>query len=354
MYLGIDPGASGIEASPLEAALKSGPHQSRRKRLAHLGDLELFLVTGEALVDLVTEPDGRLTPVEGGAPYNFARALSLQSLDVGYLNPLSLDAFGERLSRTLADSGAEHLGGRSSAPTSLALVSFGASGAPSYSFYRDRVADRDMDLDRQLADIAASVAGFHTGGLALVPPDDRQILSAIRGFRSRGILCTVDINMRPQFARSTGIDVGKYRDAALAAAGSAHVVKVSDDDLHHLGFAGEPRVAARALLHHGCRLAVLTLGASGAWAITAETEVFEEAQPVAPVDTVGAGDCFFAGFIASLHRQRILDGVREAGPPANALRTALRHASVCAAINVGRKGCAPPTWEEAAAWRPRS
>jgi sugar/nucleoside kinase (ribokinase family) len=43
--------------------------------------------------------------------------------------------------------------------------------------------------------------------------------------------------------------------------------------------------------------------------------------------------------------------VREASPPADALRAALRHAAVCAAINVSRKGCAPPTWQEAAAWR---
>jgi fructokinase len=228
-------------------------------------------------------------------------------------------------------------------------------GGPSFSFYRERVADRDMDLDRQIAAAPADVTGFHTGAFALVPIDDGQTLAAIRGFRARDTLCTVDVNMRPQFARNAGIEIGKYRDAALAAVSSAHVAKVSNDDLHHLGFAGEPRVAARALLHHGCRLVVLTLGADGAWVITPEAETFQEAEPVGAVDSVGADDCFFAGFIASLHRQGILNSLRESSVPPEALRSALQHASVCAALNVIRKGCAPPTWQEANAWRsPRS
>jgi sugar/nucleoside kinase (ribokinase family) len=43
--------------------------------------------------------------------------------------------------------------------------------------------------------------------------------------------------------------------------------------------------------------------------------------------------------------------LRDRVPPAGVLAQALRHASICAAINLGRKGCAPPTWEEAEQWR---
>jgi fructokinase len=313
----------------------------------------MFIVAGESLIDLVTGSNGSLVPVPGGAPYNFARALALQGVPTGYMNPFSEDAFGASLRRALAASGAQHLGCTSTYPTSLAVVTSDGHGQPHYSFYRDRVADRDMDLATLLAAAPETATGFHTGGLALVPPDDALVMAALQHFRARGALCTVDVNMRMQLAHSMGIGASRYRDAALAIVSTAHVAKVSDEDLHHLGFSGAPQVAAKALLHRGCRLVVLTLGAGGAWAIGPQEQVFRESETVDIVDTVGAGDCFFAGFIAALYHAEVQQDLRDRTPPAGVLAQALRHASICAAIDIGRKGCAPPTWEEAAQWRGR-
>jgi fructokinase len=65
------------------------------------------------------------------------------------------------------------------------------------------------------------------------------------------------------------------------------------------------------------------------------------ALPVPPgvvvVDTVGAGDCFQAGLVASL---------QDAGPLADldaaVLARALRYAIATASLNVMRAGCNPP------------
>jgi fructokinase len=309
----------------------------------------MFIVAGESLIDLVQGPDGNYSPIPGGAPYNFARALALQGIPAGYVNPFSGDTFGSLLKATLEASGAKHLGRLTDKPTSLALVTTTQSGQPNYSFYRDRVADRDIDAPTLLAATPRDAIGFHTGALALVPPDDSIIVGALREFRARGTLCTVDVNMRPQVAHSMGVPPSRYTEAALAAASAAHVAKVSDEDLRHLGFSGSPQVAARALLHRGCRLVVLTLGADGAWAISADDQVYEPAATVTPVDTVGAGDCFFAGFIAALHHYGTLQDARHRAPPSEILAQAMHHAAVCAAINISRKGCQPPTWDEAVA-----
>jgi fructokinase len=266
----------------------------------------MFIVAGESLIDLVARPDGSYQPVPGGGPYNFARALALQGMPTGYANPFSEDSFGGLLRQTLQAAGAHHLGQLSSKPTALALVSSDARGQPQYSFYREGVADRTIDTAALLRAISADTLGFHTGALALVPPDDAGMMEVVRHCRALGVLCTVDVNMRPQIAQTLGIGPSHYRDAALAVLSAAHVAKVSDEDLHHLGFPGAPQVAARALLHRGCRLVILTLGAEGAWAISSEEEVFEPAQVVEVVDTVGAGDCFFAGLIASLQHQGTL------------------------------------------------
>jgi fructokinase len=311
----------------------------------------MFVVVGESLIDLVPGAGGSLVPIPGGGPYNFARALALQGVQTAYLNPFSEDAFGTLLRETLAASGAHHAGGTSPRPTSLALVSSDAQGKPQYAFYREGVADRD--LDRVPALPLEGASGLHTGGLALVPPDHAFVMAAIREYRARGAVCSVDANMRPHVARSMGIDAASYRQAALAVVGAAHVAKVSDEDLHHLGFAGAPQIAARALLHRGCRLVVLTLGREGAWAIAPDAEAFEPAHLVDEVDTVGAGDCFYAGFIAALSRQHGVQELRERSPSSGVLGEALRHAAACAAINIGHKGCSPPTWEEARRWQGR-
>ncbi len=313
----------------------------------------MYVVAGESLIDLVAGPDGGFQPVPGGGPYNFARALALQGVPTGYANPFSEDSFGALLRRTLQAAGARGLGQSSSKPTALALVSAGTGGQPQYSFYREGVADRAIDSAALLRAISRDTLGFHTGALALVPPDDAAMMEAVRHCRTHGVLCSVDVNMRPQIAQTLGIAPTRYRDAALAVLSAAHVAKVSDEDLHHLGFSGPPEVAARALLHRGCRLVVLTLGAEGAWAIGPEEQIFEPAQPVEVVDTVGAGDCVFAGFIASLRHQEVLAQLRDGAPAAPALAQALRHAAVCAAIDISRTGCQPATWDEALRWRSR-
>jgi fructokinase len=312
----------------------------------------MFLVAGESLIDMVAAPGGSFLPVPGGAPYNFARALALQGLPAGYANPFSDDAFGTLLKQTLEAAGAKHLGHISGKPTSLALVATDEHGHPHYSFYREGIADRDLDLATLIDTNLGELTGFHTGALALVPPDDRYALAALDHFRARGVLCSVDVNMRPQVARCLGVEPSRYREAALAVVSRADVVKVSDEDLRHLGYEHEPVACAKALLERGCKLVVLTLGAQGAWLVSAGQQIFQPALKVRIVDTVGAGDTFFAGLIASLQRQNALRELRDGMPATATLRRALYHAVVCSAINITRNGCQPPTWEEAQQWRP--
>lgn len=311
----------------------------------------MFLVLGESLIDMVPQPDGSFMPVAGGAPYNFARALALQGVASGYLNAFSSDAFGRLLRDTLLASGARALGPVSEKASSLAFVARDADGQPQYTFYRSEVADRDIAGGALNAHMAGpGVIGLHTGGLALVPPDDGHALDALQRARTRGLLCSIDLNMRPALARSLRVDPMHYREAALAGARAADIVKVSDEDLRNVGVEDSIK-GARALLTGHCKLVVLTLGAAGAWAIGASAEHFQAALPVQPVDSVGAGDCFFAGFIAALQRAGALRNIANALPARAHLERALKHASACAAINLMRKGCAPPTWDEAQRYR---
>lgn len=86
---------------------------------------------------------------------------------------------------------------------------------------------------------------------------------------------------------------------------------------------------ARALLHTGAGLVVVTLGARGARLVSAEGELEVPAAPAQVVDATGAGDCFMATALASaLLRSVPLD------------HRALRHGAQAAALAVGRTGTA--------------
>lgn len=310
----------------------------------------MIVVAGENLVDLVVQPDGNYFPAPGGAPFNVACALALQGLPTGYLNPISSDVFGSLMARTLAAAGARHLGPVVSAPTSLALVATNERGEARYSFYREGIADRAITgrefVDRTPADATL----FHTGGLALVPPDTTHILTALDAMRTRGVTRSLDINARPAVVASMGVAPEAYRDAVLSAVALTDIVKVSDEDFAHLGIAGEPEAAAVDLLERGPTLVVLTLGSRGAVAIGRSLRVAQPAYAVEVVDSVGAGDCFFAGFLAWLARNDALSHAAAGQAEPSAIAGALRHATACAAIDLQRRGCQPATRAEADAF----
>jgi len=86
--------------------------------------------------------------------------------------------------------------------------------------------------------------------------------------------------------------------------------------------------AARALRTRGASTVIVTLGAQGALACTADGPVSIPALPVAVVDTTAAGDAFNASLAVALGEAR-------------ALPDALRFASATAALACTRRGAQP-------------
>lgn len=302
-----------------------------------------FVVAGEALIDLLQESDGRLAPKLGGSPWNLARALGRLGQPVRYVNPLSTDGYGRRLAQALVDSGVVVSGALSGCPTSLALVKIDAHGHPDYAFYREGVADRDLDPVGLLGELPGETLLFHVGSLSLIPPDAESWLELLRALVARGVTTSIDINMRPMVAPDPAARAA-YAAVAPRLLSQGRLVKVSDEDLRAMGLPGDPKEAARALLGEVTQVVVLTLGEKGAWCLTRDGEYFQSPVSVAVVDTVGAGDCFYAAFLARLNELNALPatGPLLAAPPAHQLVRAMAFANAAAAINLQRSGCEPP------------
>lgn len=307
----------------------------------------MITTIGEALVDMIEQPDGRFDACLGGSVCNFSQAAALQGLPTTYLNPLSVDKFGDRFVALLRQKnvllGSTH---RSPCPTSLAIVSLDQQGSPTYAFHREAVADRDISAAELVEGLPQDCLLLHTGGLALVPADLDKILSAVDQATRRGALISIDANLRPMAVPQRD----NYIAGVLRVLERAHIVKVSDEDLDVLGLgdATDEELAASLFGASTVQLIALTRGAAGASLMTRHCTVTLAApKNLAVVDTVGAGDCFHAGLIAFLQRGgNLASGDALARLDHSVLESALRHAIAAASINITRAGCDPASWED--------
>ncbi|HSV36506.1 MAG TPA: PfkB family carbohydrate kinase [Ramlibacter sp.] len=298
---------------------------------------------GEALMDLVAGADGRLAPCEGGAVYNFTRALALQGVGTAYLNPLSRDGFGRRLARGLAAAGVELACALPvEEPTSLALVSVDEHGHPAYGFYRGAVADRAIDAPALCSAMEKfpALQVVCTGCLALAPEDQARYQPWLRAAREKGVAVVVDANLRPAAVNN----LPAYRASVLAALALADVIKASDEDLAALmPQHADPLQAARSLFALGpVRIVAFTRGREGALLLARDGRAWQarDSAPLRIADTVGAGDSFLAGLVAGL----LASGGFTAGEPLSgaAAEGALTRAVASASFCVQQHGCVPP------------
>ena len=305
---------------------------------------------GEALVDMIPEASigqmsaARYTACLGGSIFNFTLAISLQGVACTYINPLSSDHFGRQFSAKLDASGGRLGSAPVAAATALAMVELGTLGN-SYQFYREGVADRAITAAQALAAIPAEVELLHTGCLTLLPADWPQTQTLLDSAKAKGLLLSVDANLRP----AACANVAAYRQCVWQAIARADVVKCSDEDLAVLGMGGLSPVdcAQQIFANHSVRLLAITCGAQGANLFTRTAHSYS-AVPVGlnVHDTVGAGDCFYAAMLAWLARQSVLSAAFLDGLSTLQLQECVEHAVQAAGISVVRAGCDPATWDE--------
>jgi fructokinase len=308
----------------------------------------MILTLGEALVDMIEQPCGLFAPALGGSIANFSVAAALLNTPVTYLNALSEDRFGQRFAQWMKQAGVDGIDRpKSSNPTSLAIVMIDANGKAQYAFHRDQVADRSLSAFELINRMPAHASVIHTGCLALVPDDIDKTLAVIDEAKNRGLRCSVDANIRSAVDSSD-----QYLQGVWRALKKADYIKVSDDDAASLGIEGlAPKsIAAHIFERTSASVVAVTVGDQGAYAYTRQDAVFCAAPSnIKLIDTVGAGDCFWAAFISTLLSQNLTKEDPKKGSPIIsrlAIFTCLSQAVLAATISVQRIGCQPATLDE--------
>ncbi len=305
---------------------------------------DTIAVLGEAVIDLIVGDDGAYRPHPGGSPYNVAIGLARQGIDVSFLSPFSDDPFGDRLHDLLLREGVKiPLQRRSRCPTSLSLITVDDEGKPTYRIYRQGVADKDTSFEEIASSLPDELQAFHTGSLAITPSQLPRIRKLFDLMRGRGVVISLDINLRLRAC----LDTATYLDGVRSLLPLADIVKASDEDLEPLQFAPDARAAAeRAYEAIGTGLLLLTEGKGGAVLYSPQGLIEARAyRPSQVADTIGAGDTFHAAFLARLSQRGAL-GRAHRDVAQEVLANALDYACAAAAINVSRPGCNPPNRHE--------
>jgi fructokinase len=301
----------------------------------------VIVVGGEALVDLVDDSGSRRA-VAGGGPFNTAVAFGRLNVPVAFLGAISRDAYGEILTQLLHDAGVDtSLEHRSDLPTPQATVHHGDDGRNSYTFSIAGTAFTDLSAEL-LPPLPASAWAIHVGTLALAVDPPADAYEALVDREAGGRCIILDPNVRPAIFG----DADAYRPRFERLARLADIVKLSDDDAAWIYPDLPIAEVAELILGFGPRLVALTCGANGAVARSRVAAVDAPGIPVRVVDTVGAGDCFGAAFVAALVDEHALGPGLDRDVGEGVLRRALMYAVAASAVTCTRTGAVPPTRHE--------
>jgi fructokinase len=306
----------------------------------------MIVVAGEALMDLIVAPDGSVAANPGGGPYNTARTIARLGQPVTFLGRISSDRFGRDLRANLARDGVSTDGVmETDVPTTLALAELNEHGVAGYHFYVDGTSAPGLTHAEAGAVMATTGDGhaLHVGTLGLVLEPIGTTLERLVRDADADRLVMLDPNCRPSATR----DPAAFRARIDRVAGRADVVKVSDDDVRFLAPDDEPEAKIGWLLENGARVVLRTRGSDDVEIRTRSARASVAVPRVDVVDTVGAGDVFGGGFLASWvgagrgrHELENMDLVCES------VRVAVR----TAAMSCTRPGADPPTMAELGAF----
>ena len=264
---------------------------------------------GEILIDFIPTEIGDYTRVNmfvknfGGAPFNYAIALSRLDHSVGAVCSVGNDQFGKFLIETLSKEKVDtsHVKIKNSR-TTLAFVVRLEGGQRKFFFYRKpwvETADTLLspeDIDEEYISRAKIL---HVSGVALSHNPCRDaIFKALRIAKENNVLISFDPNVR--------LDIWENYEEMLSMYDKvfkiSDIILLSSDETRLLFNTIDPfKVSKKVYEKYNPQYLVVKLGPKGAYVKTSNgDEILKEPFPVKVVDTTGAGDAWAAGFEAML------------------------------------------------------
>lgn len=263
-----------------------------------------IVALGELLIDFTQAGYGKggmklFEQNPGGAPANLLTAASHMGYHTAFIGKVGADMHGAFLIETLKKEGidTEAIVEDTDYFTTLAFVEIDESGERHFSFARKPGADtmlQKKDLDIKLL---SNCRIFHFGSLSLTDePSKGATLEAVSLAKKAGAVISYDPNYRASLWREQSAAVEEME----AVISLVDVMKVSDEEAFLLTGKEDYKEAADMLLSMGPDLVAVTLGKQGVLIAGKGKREIVEAFRVDAIDTTGAGDSFWGGFLSCL------------------------------------------------------
>jgi 2-dehydro-3-deoxygluconokinase len=265
-----------------------------------------YLVTiGETMALLKADVPGPLAHVPsmslgiGGSESNVAIGVQRLGGEAVWCGRVGDDSLGTLVRREIQAEGVStRIVVDPEAPTGLMLKERRTSGTQKVSYYRSLSAGSRLSTDDIDVDLISKAAVLHLSGItpALSETAAAAVFEAIRIARASDTTVSFDLNFR-----------GNLWTTAQAAETYARIIPLVDvvfagdeEAAILVGESDDPVQLATRLAALGPAQAVIKLGHLGAVAWIDGKILHQAAVAITPVDTVGAGDAFVAGFLAEL------------------------------------------------------
>lgn len=259
---------------------------------------------GEVLIDFT--PSGTSAAGQrlfeqnpGGAPANVLAALNNCGLKTAIIGKVGKDMHGLFLQETLEQAGIDCTGliVDDKVFTTLAFVALNEKGERTFSFARKPGADTMLTHEDVNTDLIQNSKVFHVGSLSLTDEPAREAtLFALQTAKDNSSIISYDPNYRPPLWNSKEDAIREMRSIVKYV----DVMKISDEETDLLTPEAAPEQAAAYLVANGVPLVAVTLGAKGAYVCTKEGGSLVAGFSSNVVDTTGAGDSFWGGFLCQL------------------------------------------------------
>jgi len=266
----------------------------------------MFDVTalGEILIDFT--PCGKSTAGQslfeqnpGGAPANVLACLSKLGHKTAFVGKVGADMHGEFLKSVLEENRicTDGVITDEKVFTTLAFVELSGDGERNFSFARKPGADTCLTEKELSAELIRNSKVFHIGSLSLTAEPARSTtFRALEIAKESGCMISYDPNYRAPLWDSKEAAVERMRSVLPFV----DVMKLSDEETELLTGKANPKEAAAVLLEKGVSLVAVTLGEKGALVCTKEGSAIVLGYKADVVDTTGAGDSFWGGFLHKL------------------------------------------------------
>lgn len=261
---------------------------------------------GELIVDFQSVGLSKLKDTKefvknpGGAPANVCVQVAKNGHEAIYASKVGNDGFGEFLIEALENNNVnvEYISKTNEYQTSLAFVSFLQDGEREFSFFRKMAADLYFSPSdfKDITFNSEDVLSY--GSVALKTPEARETHDYLikKALESQAMIC-FDPNVRLNLWENHD----ELRKVINDYLGYADVIKVGDDEALFITSETEYEKAIEKLFVGNVKVILFTKGSKGADIYLKNGKVYNHlGYKVHAVDTTGAGDSCFGGFITKI------------------------------------------------------